>query len=145
MAEGRYAKVYDQLADEFPAIYDDDEALAAYVRLLKIAGNAWPQAGALPRAVSDATVEKLRKSTLVKLLPGDRFRIRGLDKEREKRSAAGRAGAYARHGNRNADRNADRNAIGLLAEQSRADTEKASQGRNGTFARKTATPRGADE
>lgn len=115
MANGRYAKVYDQLEDEFPAVYDDDAALAAYTRLLKIANDAWPQCGRLPRSLKPGALRKLKAATLVEIVAGDRFRIRGLAGERERRSAAGKAGADARwsaasnpHGN--AEGNANRNA-----------------------------------
>lgn len=90
-----YSRIYWRLSDEFPAIYDDDAALAAWVRLLVIAEGAWPGAAQMPRKIKRSALKTLVDCELISMLPGDRFRVRGLDAERNRRAEAARPGGIA--------------------------------------------------
>jgi hypothetical protein len=105
----KYVRVYhDDLIRDYPEIYDDDPALAAWLRLLVIADTMWPTAPELPRSVKARPLARLTSIGLVLVLPRHRFRIRGLDAERIRRADAGRNAAVKRwHGKGNAGGNAE--------------------------------------
>lgn len=96
MADGPFSRVYHQLADEYPEVYDSPD-LAGYIRLLVLADQAFPSAAHWAGVVSRAAVQRLSASGLV-ILDGGRYRIRGLDKERAARSESARRNALARWG-----------------------------------------------
>lgn len=114
-----FIEVYWRLAEEYPEVWDDDRALAWYLRLLKGAEAAWPTAADTPAGIPPRAWDLLASVGLV--LPdagGRRYRIRGLDKKREARASAASNAARSRwrnaHGNatRIATRNANGNADG---------------------------------
>ena len=114
MSEGPYARLYMSLIDDpkFASIYDDDHHFAAWCRLLMIAEPAWPSSAHLPANVRKASVAALAAVELIDLLPGGRYRIHGLDAEREQRSAQASRASNARW---NAPRNAASNAPSIPA------------------------------
>jgi hypothetical protein len=93
-----YVKVYYSIIDDpkFASIYDDDAALSAWLRLLLVADGTYPAPAPLPLATKKRTLSKLIDAGLIDLCPGSRYRIHGLETEREKRSSAARAGGLAR-------------------------------------------------
>jgi hypothetical protein len=105
-----FSRIYHRLADEFPQVYDSPD-LAGYVRLLVAADQSWPTSARWAGLVSKATLGRLVSSSLV-ILDGSRYRIRGLDRERESRSQSASHAARSRWSDapRNADGNATRNA-----------------------------------
>lgn len=110
-----YLEVYWRLAEEYPEVWDDDRALAWYLRLLKAAEASWPTAADTPAGIPSRTWALLVSVELV--LPdagGRRYRIRGLDKKRNARSTAASQAARSRWRNatRTATGNAGRTAIG---------------------------------
>lgn len=106
MSERPYSRLYHQLADEFPEVYDGPD-LAGYVRLLVAADQAWPTCARWAGYVTEPELERLAAAGLV-IPDGARYRIRGMEKERSKRSQAASIAARSRWSD--ADRNADRNA-----------------------------------
>jgi hypothetical protein len=90
-----YSRVYWRFQDEFPDVYADDRALALWLRLLILADGSYPAAAALPRKVDDDVLAVLVSAELLTLIPGDRYRVRGLDAERERRAEHGRTGGLA--------------------------------------------------
>jgi hypothetical protein len=101
-----YVKVYYSIVDDpkFATIYDDDAALAAWLRLLLVADGTYPAPAPLPHGTKPRVVERLSDAGLIDLLPGHRYRVHGLASEREKRSDAARAAAVVRwQSERNAD------------------------------------------
>jgi hypothetical protein len=126
-----YSRIYWRLADEFPRVWDDDRALAAYTRLLVVADGAWPSAAAIPVGVPPRTWRSLVEAGLV--IPeasGRRFRIRGLDKHRAARSNAARNAVNARwqRNGRNTESTTDGNTRvveGALHIPSRDETSQA--------------------
>jgi hypothetical protein len=82
-----YSRVYWSIADDprFEAIYGDDHHLATWLRLLLIADQAHPASAHLPRIVHRASLRALLDSGLIDAMPGDRYRVHGLDAERERR------------------------------------------------------------
>ena len=127
-----YSRLYWRFKDEYPGVWDDDHELATWVRLLVGGDQAWPASPSLPRSVAARALSKLETAGLVARESGDRYRVRGQKKERERRSSAGRAGAYGRWGDTDAnamqtddESQSDRNANAMPAEQSRAETSKA--------------------
>lgn len=85
-----YSRVYWSIIDDpkFANVYDDDRALAAWLRLLLVADQAWPASAHLPGNVRRQAVAVLVGSGLVDLLHGGRYRIHGLDAERQRRKEA---------------------------------------------------------
>lgn len=91
MAErAAYSRVYWSIIDDpkFETIYDHDDRLATWLRLLLIADQAWPAPAHIPRGARVGVVALLSKAGLIDLLHGgDRYRIHGLDAERNRRRA----------------------------------------------------------
>jgi hypothetical protein len=108
-----FVRVYhDDLQRDYPGIWDDDRLLANWLRLLVVADKLWPAPGEVPRSIRRRILEALVETKIVSLLPLDRFKIRGLDTERQARSDRARAAAEGRWGQRDddADGNAGSNA-----------------------------------
>lgn len=123
-AQRHYARIYyDEFMAEYPAVYDDDAAFAAWTRLLILAEKMWPQVPELPRRVKDDALAVLVGAGLVILEENDRYRVRGLDAERSRRSAQGKAGADARW---NADGTANGNADASANAMPRQDEKETS-------------------
>lgn len=91
-----YSRSYWRFADEFAEIYADDAAYALWSRLRDEADKAWPSSAPLPYGVKKRALAMLVAADLVYLQPGNRYRIRGLDKERERRAEPARRSANAR-------------------------------------------------
>ena len=119
----RFARFYyDDFLREYPEVYADDAALAAWVRLLVVAEQTWPNSPELPRAVKGRGLRVLVGAGLVALGPRFTFALRGHEKERSHRHgiaiAAANASATARaHAGANAPANAEPRRV----EQSRAE------------------------
>lgn len=94
----KYSRVYHSIIDDpkFAGVYDDDRALATWLRLLILADAVWPASASLPRNVSTSALRKLIGVGLVDEVPGHRFRIHGLDTERNRRSEPARKAAAMR-------------------------------------------------
>lgn len=124
MADGPYARVYWSIVDdrEFAGIYDDDAALALWLRLLLIADQAWPTSAHLPKTARVRPLEKLTKAGLVRISAGGRYTVRGMDAERGKRQQKARNAAALRwHSDSNAPGNAQ--TMPSRAEQSKDKKE----------------------
>lgn len=95
-----YVRVYYRIIEDpkFAAVYDDDRALATWLRLLLYADAMFPAPAILPLRCNSKALKTLVDAELIDLLPGDRYRIHGLTAEREQRSEHGRKAALARHG-----------------------------------------------
>lgn len=108
-AADRYTRHFWRFADEFPEVYEDDVAYAAWGRLLRLADMAWPAAATLPFGVKRQALAVLTKDReggpLVVMVTAATFRVRGMDKHRAKRSQSAKDAADARWGN--ADSTAD--------------------------------------
>lgn len=89
MSERSYSRVYWSVMDDekFQGIYEDDGAFACWVRLLMTADALYPQAPHLPRSTKKRPLQMLVDARIVDLLANHRYRIRGLDSERERRKA----------------------------------------------------------
>ena len=83
----------------FAAIYTDDRALAAWLRLYLTADETWPNPAPLPRSVDEDTIEKMVTAGLVAIEAGDRYTIPGLAEHRQASSDHARVAAWARWGN----------------------------------------------
>lgn len=92
-----YSRVYWRAVDDpkFAEVWWDDQTLATWLRLLVIADQAWPASAALYDGVSRRALKRLTDSGLV-VLERRSYRIKGLDREREKRSGAARAAVAQR-------------------------------------------------
>jgi hypothetical protein len=88
-----YSRVYWEIADDpkFATVFDSDSNLAAWLRLLLIADQAYPASGNLPTNCKRAAFRALEEAGLI-TLTGSRFRISGLEAERERRSRSGPRG-----------------------------------------------------
>jgi hypothetical protein len=96
-AERPFVRVYhDDLQKDYAAVWDDDHLLATWLRLLVVADKMWPTPGEIPRRERPNTIARLAATKILQLLPHHRFRLKGLDAERQRRAAAGRVGADVR-------------------------------------------------
>lgn len=85
-----YSRVYWSIIDDprFVSVYDDDRHLATWLRLLLIADQAHPSSPHLPTGCRKASVAALVEAGLIVLGTGYRYRVHGLDAERERRRVA---------------------------------------------------------
>jgi len=97
MSERPYSRHYHDLIDDakFLEVYPDDHHYATWSRLLMVADQAWPSSAHLPSTARKASVAKFVEVGLVDVLPNGRFRLHGLEAERQRRSEVGRAGGIA--------------------------------------------------
>lgn len=103
-----YARFYyAKFIVEFPHIYADDVAFAAWMRMLATAEAMWPVRPEVPRSVRTKTLAKLVAVDLIET-DGLTYSVRGLDAERLRRSDAARNAAASRwHSGRHSEGNAD--------------------------------------
>ncbi len=124
MAEGRFVLVYhEDLIANHAVVWNDDRALATWIRLLALADKMWPSSAELPRGTSMAAVGRLVSAKLVETVGAYGYRIPSLDKRRTAARNAASTAARIRHGT--APRNATGNAY-----QTRPDKDHISA--NGT-------------
>lgn len=97
MTDRPYSRVYWSIVDDpmFERVYDNDHALATWLRMLLLADAMYPASA--PMTSRNPTVRLLIDCGLVIPKPGNRYSIRGLDAERERRSAIGRNAAAVRY------------------------------------------------
>lgn len=107
-----YVRVYyEDLERDYPEIFDDDAAVAAWLRLLVIVDKMWPVRPELPASVRGRTLALLTKSKLVTLVPPRHYRIRGYEAERlDRQEKAQRAATKRWQSGSNARSNADAHA-----------------------------------
>lgn len=95
-----YSRVYWSIVDDerFRDVYDDDACLAAWLRLLMVADAAWPSSAQLPAGLRKRSLAVLVTAGLVELGSGNRYRMHGLDAERERRAKLARESVNHRYG-----------------------------------------------
>lgn len=129
MTDRAYVRVYYSIIDDpkFATVYDNDRHLATWLRLLMTADPVWPASAQLPASAKPASVAELIRVGLVDLTSGGRFRIHGLDAERNDRHEQARSASNARW---NARSNATASGVRMpnqtepnQTEPSRADSE----------------------
>lgn len=122
-----YARVYHDIVDDpmFQRVFDNNDALAQWLRMLLVADAMHPVSVAMPRR--NPAVRLLIDVGLVLERPGNRYTIRGLDAERERRSASARNAAAVRW---QSGRNAD--AMPSKAKQSIEEQSSPANASNGT-------------
>jgi diguanylate cyclase (GGDEF)-like protein len=127
MADRPFVRVYhSDLIRDYPDVWDDDAALAAWLRLLVAADGSWPAPAELPRAVRGRSLTALVTAGLVTLIGAHRYQIRGMDAERTQRQDAARNAAAKRwQSERNAG--ASTPVMPSRAEPSRAIPNRAEQ------------------
>jgi hypothetical protein len=92
----RYARFYyPEFIRDYPAVYRDDAAFAAWMRLLVVAEQMWPLAVELPRSVRPRPLRTLVEAGLV-VTDGETFTLKGLDAERSRRRDSARSAAAVR-------------------------------------------------
>lgn len=89
-----YSRVYWSVMDDakFDGIREDCRHMGAWTMLLIVADMAWPSPAFPPPTVSKASMRALVEAGIVDPLTGGRFRIHGLDSERERRREIARSG-----------------------------------------------------
>lgn len=87
-ADRPYVRVYQSVRtdEKFQAVYDDDRALAAWVRLLLDADLAYPAQANLPAGLSRHARQVLTTAGVL-ISDGRRYTLSGLVKEREARKS----------------------------------------------------------
>lgn len=103
-----YARIYHDVVDDsdMKPIYANDLAWSTWTKLLLIGDQAWPSSGMLPAGLSRQGL-KLCVDHGAVIVDGNRFRIRGMDKERTSRSERARRAANALHGGSERSEDAD--------------------------------------
>jgi hypothetical protein len=98
-----YVRVYQTIVDDpkFALVFDNDHHLATWLRLLMHADASWPHAVPIPASARKSSVQTLVEVGIIDVAAG-RYRIHGLDAERQRRSDRGRASAEQRWSARNA-------------------------------------------
>lgn len=95
-----YSRVYWEALDDpkftDSGVWDDDASLATWLRLLIAADMAWPASAALYHGVRGRALARLVEAGLVDLQSAGRYRIHGLDRERDARSRQASDAASAR-------------------------------------------------
>ena len=109
-----YSRIYHEIVTHprFDKVYGNPAALGTWLRMLLTADAMYPMPAPMP--AKNPTVRMLISVGLVEELPGNHYTMRGLEAERERRSAVGRNAAQVRHGY---ERNA--NALPAKQEQSK--------------------------
>ena len=129
-----YSRIYHSIVDDpkFATVYDDDRRLATWLRLLIVAEQAHPASANIPHGTHRASVVALAEAGLIDLGTGARYRIHGLDSERQRRSDAARVGGLASGRSRAVEQPLNGGSLSdrpesNLAEQSRDETSKDEQ------------------
>jgi hypothetical protein len=123
---------YPEFQRDYPAVYRDDAAFAAFIRLLALAETAWPATPELPRSIRPKPLRLLVENRLVKVA-GHSFELRGFVKERTTRSENGRNAAAVRW---DSDSSADAGADAMLERgRGREREQEAEQGAKTTTGR----------
>lgn len=93
-----YCRVYWSIVDDdkFADVFGNDHHLATWLRLLMTADQAWPASASIPMATRRSSLSVLAGCGLVDLQPGGRYRIHGLDSERERRQSHAQSASNAR-------------------------------------------------
>lgn len=111
--ERPFVRVYhDDLQRDYEAVWDDDHLMATWLRLLVVADKLWPSDGEIPRGTRPRPLAALVKLGLVLPRPSHRFRLKGLDADRQRRVDAAR---YASGHRWPSDPDTDSNADGTPA------------------------------
>lgn len=120
-----YSRVYHSVVDDpkFAEVFTDDRRLATWLRLLLLADSTYPQPTPLPRSASLAAVRHLVEVGLLSMVGKDHYRVCGMARERDGRSARASAASNARW---NAERIASGNAEAMLDETRRDKTRRES-------------------
>lgn len=120
----KYVRVYyNDLIRDYPGVWADNDQLATWLRLLSTADPMWPTPPELPRSVKQRILDKLVASTLVLTLVDHRYRMKGMDAERERRADAGRIAA-AKRWHPDGIGSPDATALPKQAKQSKDETSK---------------------
>lgn len=92
-----YSRIYWHVMsdDKFDGIREDARLFGAWALLLVFADMAYPAPAYIPPIVARAAFRRLVDCGLVDDLGQHRYRVRGLEAERNRRSNAGRAGGIA--------------------------------------------------
>jgi hypothetical protein len=132
-----YSRVYWHIVDDerFADIYGTDAHLAAWLRLLLIADQAWPASAQVPASVRRRSLAALVSCGLVESRPGGIYRVHGLDAERMRRSSVGDAGAAARWSDRSTNAMRSHTDPNARRDETSKDETRASQDetRNGSY------------
>ena len=120
-SERPYSRVYHDAPadDKFADIWwDDDAALATWLRLLVAADQSYPNPATYYEGVDREAVKRLVDAGLVDPVGKRTYRIHGLANEREKRTALAREAATARHAQSGSSAAAERTQSGPPARTS---------------------------
>lgn len=117
-----YSRVYHEIVEHprFEKVYRNPNALGTWLQMLLTADAMYPTSAPMPSRTP--TVRLLIDVGLVIERPGNRYSMRGLQDERERRSTPGRIGAAKRW-------QSERNAEPLL-DETRREKKETSNGAN---------------
>jgi hypothetical protein len=126
-ADRKYVRVYyNDLIRDYPDVWADNDQLATWLRLLATADPMWPTPPELPRSVKPRVLGRLVDSSLVVTTADHRYRMKGLDAERDMRAQSARNAAAKRwhsEGIQTSDAGAMPKRERIRAETSKAENE----------------------
>lgn len=98
MADREYVRVYFEVVDDPKFAGLPLDCLGGWLRLLMMAEGSWPSSSYLPHksVVPQRIVDLLARRGILDILDGGRFKVRGLDAERARRSKEQRNGGDVR-------------------------------------------------
>jgi len=110
-----YVRVYYRVIDDpkFTDVFDHDDRLACWLRLLLIADGTYPSPAPIPHGIKRGALAHLVTVGIIDLEPGNRYRIHGMKAEREGRSKKAADAAAERWRRRNGDATPDDVASGV--------------------------------
>lgn len=94
--EDRYVRVFVTLAETHPEVWDDDRALAWWLRLLVAADAAWPGLAEYPRRLPVEVEGRLVEAGIIRPQGDSRYTVAGLTKLRQAGLALSVRGGRAR-------------------------------------------------
>jgi hypothetical protein len=94
-----YARVYYvDLEADYPTVWNDNDCLSTWLRMLTVAEAAWPALPEIPRSARMPFVQRIAATSLIELVGPYKYRIKGMDAERSARSNAASNAARTRYG-----------------------------------------------
>jgi len=97
VTDREYSRLYHEVVDDpkFRGVFDEKDVFGWWATLLIMADQSYPNSAYLPYGIDEQALAKLTQRKIV-VVDGPRFRLKGLDSERKRRSNAAASAANMR-------------------------------------------------